>query len=423
MYSAFFKRTFDAVVASLLLVVLSPVIAILYALVRLNLGAPVFFVQERTGKDGKSFHMVKFRTMKSSVDALGNPLPDEIRMTKFGNFLRKASLDELPELINVIRGQMSLVGPRPLLPQYLKFYTPEQNRRHDVLPGVTGWSQINGRNSLSWPAKFELDVWYVDNKRFLLDLIILFKTVFKVIFPSGVSQEGHVTMPLFDQVSSSQIAVIGAGGHAKIVVDTLLSNHQHVSAVYDDNENLWGKTLLGVPICGPISKLSELPGHKAIVAIGDNRKRRELAETLNCHWISAIHPRSIVANSAQIGAGTLVAAGAVIQPDTKTGEHVIINTSASVDHDCRIDSFAHICPNASLAGGVHVGRSSLLGTGSTCIPGIHIGANCEIGAGSVVTRNIPEDSIAIGIPARVLKSNILPKKQVKPAEQTDQRAA
>ncbi|TWT59615.1 NeuD/PglB/VioB family sugar acetyltransferase [Rubinisphaera italica] len=423
MYSAYFKRTFDAVVASLLLVVLSPVIAILYALVRQILGAPVFFVQERTGKNGKSFHMVKFRTMKSSVDASGKPLPDEVRMTKFGNFLRKASLDELPELINVIRGQMSLVGPRPLLPQYLKFYTPEQNRRHDVLPGVTGWSQINGRNSLSWSAKFELDVWYVDNQSFLLDLIILLKTVFRVFNPAGVSQDGHATMPLFDQKSSSQIAVIGAGGHAKVVIETLRHSQEFVSAIFDDNPALWGQTFFAVPVTGPISKLTELPGHKAIVAIGNNDTRRELAEKLNCQWVTAIHPLSIISDSVEIGTGTLVAAGAVIQPDTKIGEHVIINTSASVDHDCRIDSFAHICPNASLAGGVHIGKCSLLGTGSTCIPGVRIGANCQIGAASVVTRDIPENSIAIGIPARALKSNILPQKQGKAAEQTDYKAA
>ncbi len=423
MYSAFLKRSFDTVVASLLLVILSPVIAILYALVRLNLGAPVFFVQERTGKDGKSFLMVKFRTMKSSVDASGKSLPDELRVTKFGNFLRKASLDELPELINVIRGQMSLVGPRPLLPQYLKFYTTEQNRRHVVLPGVTGWSQINGRNSLAWPTKFELDVWYVENQSFLLDIEILFKTVYKVICPSGVSQEGHVTMPVFDQASSSQIAVIGAGGHAKVVIDTLHSNHQHVCAVYDDNENLWGKTLLGIPICGPISKLSELPGHKAIVAIGDNRKRRELVETLNCQWITAIHPRSTVASSVQIGAGTLVTAGAVIQPETKIGEHVIINTSASIDHDCEIGSFSHVCPNASLAGGVVVGMSSMLGTGSSCIPGVRIGSNCQIGAGSLVNKTVSDNTTAVGVPARMIKSMNLPTNQAGQSDQHNHRAA
>src|SRR5690606_34672922 len=170
------KRSFDIAGSLLGLLLLSPVIAIVAWQVRRNLGAPVFFRQTRPGLNGRPFQMVKFRTMKDAVDAEGNPLPDSERLTPFGQFLRSSSLDELPELWNVLKGDMSLVGPRPLLMEYLPLYSTEQYRRHEVRPGVTGWAQVNGRNSLSWDEKFKLDVWYVDNRSLWLDIKILFLT-------------------------------------------------------------------------------------------------------------------------------------------------------------------------------------------------------------------------------------------------------
>lgn len=191
------KRLFDIVAAAMGLIVLSPVIAVVAYLIRKRLGSPVLFRQVRPGLDGKPFEMVKFRTMRDAVDAEGNSLPDSERMTDFGRFLRSSSLDELPELWNVIRGEMSLVGPRPLLMEYLPLYNAEQLRRHEVRPGVTGWAQINGRNALSWDEKFKLDVWYVNNQSFWLDLKIIFLTVKKVLIKDGISAEGEVTMPKF----------------------------------------------------------------------------------------------------------------------------------------------------------------------------------------------------------------------------------
>ncbi|WHH52196.1 sugar transferase [Pseudomonas sp. Ap32] len=191
------KRLFDVVAAVAGLVLLSPVIAIVAMLVRRKLGSPVLFRQVRPGIHGKPFEMVKFRTMRDAVDSQGNPLPDSQRMTRFGSFLRSSSLDELPELWNVVKGDMSLVGPRPLLMEYLSLYDAEQRRRHDVRPGVTGWAQVNGRNALSWEEKFKLDVWYVDNRTFGLDLKILFLTVKKVIVKDGISAQGEVTMSKF----------------------------------------------------------------------------------------------------------------------------------------------------------------------------------------------------------------------------------
>jgi sugar transferase EpsL len=191
------KRPFDLLIVLPALLILAPVIAVLALLVRVKLGAPVLFRQQRPGLHGRAFLMVKFRTMTDARDAQGNLLPDAVRLTSFGKFLRSSSLDELPELWNVVKGDMSLVGPRPLLMHYLPLYTPEQARRHTVRPGVTGWAQINGRNAISWEQKFAYDVWYVDNLSLWLDLKILGLTVRKIIVREGISQTGQATMEEF----------------------------------------------------------------------------------------------------------------------------------------------------------------------------------------------------------------------------------
>ncbi len=191
------KRLFDIFVCLAALLLVGPVMLVVAWQIRRKLGSPVLFRQVRPGLDGRPFEMIKFRTMRNAADAAGNPLPDAERVVPFGNFLRSSSLDELPELWNVITGDMSLVGPRPLLMEYLPLYSPEQYRRHEVRPGVTGWAQINGRNALSWEEKFKLDVWYVDNRSFWLDLKILFLTIKKVLERDGISAEGEATMTKF----------------------------------------------------------------------------------------------------------------------------------------------------------------------------------------------------------------------------------
>jgi lipopolysaccharide/colanic/teichoic acid biosynthesis glycosyltransferase len=188
---------FDLIFSLLALITLLPLIIAIALLIRVKLGSPILFTQDRPGLGGNIFKMMKFRTMLDAKDKLGNLLPDDQRMTKFGAFLRSTSLDELPGLFNVIKGDMSLVGPRPLLVQYLPLYNKEQARRHNVRPGITGWAQINGRNAISWEDKFNLDVWYVDNQSFLVDIKILFLTVKKVFVREGVSAEGHVTIEPF----------------------------------------------------------------------------------------------------------------------------------------------------------------------------------------------------------------------------------
>jgi len=192
-----FKRMFDVLVAGLSLILLAPIILVIALFVRVRLGAPIFFTQIRPGLNGLPFKMVKFRTMLNVLDSDGNALPDELRMTSFGRFLRSTSLDELPELWNVLRGDMSLVGPRPLLMEYLPLYTEEQSRRHEVKPGITGWAQINGRNAISWEEKFSLDVWYVENHSIFLDVKIIIFTMWKIFKREGINAKGEATMPRF----------------------------------------------------------------------------------------------------------------------------------------------------------------------------------------------------------------------------------
>ena len=191
------KRLFDFLVALCAILTLLPVIFFVAVLIRFKLGSPILFTQDRPGLNGKTFKMMKFRSMLDGKDKQGNLLPDGERMTPFGAFLRSTSLDELPGLFNVLKGDMSLVGPRPLLVQYLPLYNAEQARRHNVRPGITGWAQVNGRNAISWEQKFKLDVWYVDNQSLLLDFKILLLTVKKVFVREGISADGHVTIEPF----------------------------------------------------------------------------------------------------------------------------------------------------------------------------------------------------------------------------------
>ncbi len=197
LYTRSLKVLIDRLGAAVALLLLLPVLLLLALLVRMKLGSPVFFTQVRPGYQARPFRMVKFRTMTDERDTKGELLPDEVRLTPFGRFLRSTSLDELPELLNVLRGDMSLVGPRPLLMRYVERYSERQYRRHEVLPGVTGWAQVNGRNAIDWDTKFELDVYYVDHVSLSLDLRILFLTVWKMVRRDGISQPGHATAEEF----------------------------------------------------------------------------------------------------------------------------------------------------------------------------------------------------------------------------------
>lgn len=199
MYKNIFKRILDFTIVFIAFLFIWPILLIISIwLYFANKGAGVFFTQRRPGKNGHIFNVIKFKTMTDECDNEGNLLPDEIRLTKVGKFVRSTSLDELPQLINVLKGDMALIGPRPLLPEYLSLYTPEQARRHEVRPGITGWAQVNGRNDIPWKKKFELDVWYVDHCSFILDLRIIFMTIKKVLIREGISKEGQATTEKFN---------------------------------------------------------------------------------------------------------------------------------------------------------------------------------------------------------------------------------
>ena len=198
MYAHFFKRVMDFSIALIVLAIIWPILLVITVWLHFaNKGAGAFFLQERPGKDGKIFKVIKFKSMTDERDADGNLLPDAQRLTKVGRFVRSTSIDELPQLINVLKGDMALIGPRPLLPEYLPLYTKEQARRHEVRPGITGWAQVHGRNAISWSEKFKLDVWYVDHCSFLVDAKILFITIKKVLEKEGISHEGQATMEMF----------------------------------------------------------------------------------------------------------------------------------------------------------------------------------------------------------------------------------
>lgn len=399
------KRLFDIIASAIGLILLSPVIAIVAWQIKKKLGSPVLFRQVRPGLNGKPFEMVKFRTMRDAIDANGNPLPDSERMTPFGSFLRSSSLDELPELWNVLKGDMSLVGPRPLLMEYLPLYNDEQKRRHQARPGVTGWAQINGRNAISWEEKFKLDTWYVDNQSLWLDIKIIFLTIKKVFIRDGISAEGEATMSKFTGTPKPTLAILGASGHGKVVAETAeLLGYQCV--FFDDaypsvkNNEDW-------PVIGTTDNLLEQAANFAAVtvAIGNNAIRLAKIQQLQdagAKLVTLIHPQAIVSSYADLQPASVVFAGAVINPFAQIGRGCIINTAASIDHDCVIADGVHISPGAHLAGNVSVGKETWVGIGAAVKQGINIAANCTVGAGAVVVKDIASDLTVVGNPAKQL---------------------
>lgn len=400
----FFKRLFDIAASASGLIILSPVFLILVYLIRKNLGSPVFFIQERPGKDGKPFKMIKFRSMRDAIDKDGNPLPDSERLTDFGKKLRAASLDELPELWNVLKGEMSLVGPRPLLMGYLPLYNEFQNRRHEMKPGITGWAQVNGRNALSWDEKFSCDVWYIDHYSFWLDMKILFLTVKKVFIKEGISAEGEATMPPF--TGNRKLAVIGAGGHGKVVAELAAALGTYGEIVFLDDRAQG--SVNGFPVIGTTLLLENSLSpeqYDVAVAVGNNRIRRQIAEkaaALGFALPVLVHPDAYVSPSATVGQGSVVMAKAVVQADSVLKDGVIVNTAATVDHDCLLDAFVHISPGAHLSGNTHIGEESWIGTGACSRQQIRIGSRATIGAGTVIVCDIPDGMTVAGNPAKPL---------------------
>jgi sugar O-acyltransferase (sialic acid O-acetyltransferase NeuD family) len=394
------KRIFDFSLALITAIVLSPFLLLLSSVILIFQGRPVLFTQPRVGYKGKVFNLYKFRTMKPFKDG-ENPHSMD-RLTRVGKIIRSLSLDELPSLYNVIKGDMSLVGPRPLLVEYLERYSEREMKRHDALPGLTGWAQVNGRNTLSWSEKFRYDVTYVENQSFWLDLKIIFLTVKILFWRQGINASGSEVMEEFDP----GLYVIGAGGHAKVIISTLKACDLKISGIFDDNVNLKGHNILGIPVLGPVAESRNYKVKKAIIGIGSNSIREAIAKEYGYNWVSVIHPQAVVDPSVKIGKGSVVFAGAVINADTVLQDHAIINTGALIDHDCIIESFVHICPGTVLTGGVHVAEGSFLGAGTKVIPGKKIGQKSIVGAGSVVIKDLPGFCTAVGNPAVIIKEKV-----------------
>ena len=393
------KPFFDIVFAVIGVILLLPIILfITISLYFANNGKP-FFVQPRPGKNCKVFRIIKFKTMNDKKDASGNLLPDSERLTAIGKFVRKTSLDEIPQLWNVIKGEMSIVGPRPLLTDYVHLYDAFQNQRHNVKPGITGWAQVNGRNAISWDKKFELDVFYVNHISFWLDLKILLLTVKKVIKREGISAKNAATIEPFSGLS--EIYLIGAGGHCKVVIDTLESEKKYsIQKIVDDNpksDSLYSYTI------EKLNTSHNLKEKKCIISIGDNYIREKIASRLNTNYVMTIHSSAVVSKFAKIGEGTQIMATAVVNPEVVIGKHCIINTGAIIEHDCVLGDYVHISPNATLGGNVIVGELTQIGISATIIQSITIGKNVMIGAGAVIIENVPDNAVVVGVPGKIIK--------------------
>ncbi len=396
-YRSIVKPLLDRVGALLLLLLLAPVIIAVALAIRLSMGSPLLFRQARPGKGGAIFSIYKFRTMTNDKDEHGELLPDAQRLKGVGKVIRALSLDELPQILNVLRGEMSFVGPRPLLVEYLPLYSPTQARRHEVTPGITGWAQVNGRNAISWEEKFALDVWYVDHQSFALDLRIALLTLKKIFIKEGITQEGHATMSKFE---GNPLFIYGKSGHGKVVASLARDCGYTLAGWIDDRqEGAWRWE----------SFCQEHKTATIALGIGNNAVRARIAHKIKAQGYTLatlIHPSSIIDPSSTIGEGSVVMPLCVVNADATIAQGAILNTQCVVEHDCHIAPFAHLSPHSALAGGVRVGEESHIGIGASVIQLITIGDRTTIGAGGVVITNIPSDVTAVGVPAKFLKGDL-----------------
>jgi sugar O-acyltransferase (sialic acid O-acetyltransferase NeuD family) len=417
------KRSFDFSAALCALVILSPLLLLVALFVRIFVGTPILFRQDRPGLKGRLFTYIKFRTMTSARDGFGELLPDSQRLTRLGRFLRESSIDELPGLINVLRGEMSLVGPRPLLPQYLDRYTSEQMRRHEVKPGITGWVQVNGRNALEWEEKFALDIWYVDHQNFWLDLRILARTVWRVLSRQGITKPGNATMPEFTGTDADygqrnpstrkRIVIIGAGGAAREMASALHSiNHtapqfEFLGYVVSDLSRLVPRDSRD-KVLGDFSWLqANRDSIDALaIGIGTPSSRLKVAAELRhllpgIEWPAIIHPTAILdLDSARIAEGCFVGAGVTATVNLNLEPFALCNFGCTLGHEAHIGAGSVVNPGANISGGVVIGTGVLVGTGAQVLQYLHIGAGATVGAGAVVTHNVSEGVTVLGIPAR-----------------------
>ena len=402
----FMKRLFDFTGALLLLALLGFLLVIIAAAVLVFSGRPALFRQIRAGREGKPFTMYKFRTMKNIGSGDADFTTNNISIP--GAFLRRSGLDELPQLFNILRGEMSFIGPRPLLCEYLPLYTARQARRQELLPGITGWSQVNGRNAITWEKRLNLDCWYVEHVSLRVDCRILFCTVKCLFHATGVNHSSSLTMPSFQATKDASLLILGAGGHGRVVADAAKETCLYKRIAFLDDALPAGNSG-GYKILGRFEDYPLFSGSfaNAVVAIGNNKARLHLLRRLEeAGYILPVivHPRAFVSVGASIGNGTVVLTGAVIVTGARLGAGCIINTLASVDHDCLLGDGVHICPGAHLAGTVRVGDLTTVFTSAGVANNICIGAQTVIASGAAVVCDIPSSVMAAGVPAIVKKT-------------------
>ena len=400
------KRLFDITAASAALVALSPIYAITAYKVSKNLGSPVLFRQTRPGLHGKPFEMVKFRSMRDAIDSDGNALPDGERLTDFGKALRNTSLDELPGLWNVVKGDMSLVGPRPLLMQYLSLYSDEQKRRHLVRPGITGYAQVNGRNAIGWEERFKLDTWYVNNQSLWLDIKILVKTVKKVLIKDGISADGEATMSAFS--GNGNLYILGAGGFAREIYSYLAENdfvynNSRLAGFLDDNLSALDGFDLSHKIIGSLKSIDLKATDCLIIAVANPAIKEQIFDFYhknNGTIISYTHPLAIIGHNVSIGVGTVCAPYSIVATNVKMGHGCTINAFSSIGHDAILGDFCTLSGHCDVTGNVNLGNKVFMGSHASIIPSIQIGSSAVIGAGSLVIRRVKENTTMFGNPAK-----------------------
>lgn len=420
MMSKMLKRIFDITISLFAIVVLSPLFIFLAYKVKKNLGEPILFRQIRPGLNGKPFEMIKFRTMKDLMGKDGNSLSDEDRLTDFGKKLRSTSLDELPELWNVLKGDMSLVGPRPLLMEYLPLYNDEQAKRHNVKPGITGYAQVNGRNAISWEEKFKLDAWYVDNQSLILDMKILFQTVRKVLYKENINAEGQTTISKFKGSKPKNVFAIygssGCGRSLMPIAREYLSEKRIKADIYFIDDSLENETIINnhKALNYDRFKALEVENKFILIAIADSHIREKLLGKIEQDkmqvW-SIISNDSVVMDNVEIADGAAISPFVTIGSNVKIGKSFHANLYSYVEHDCIIGDYVTFAPGVKCNGNVHIEDHVYVGAGAIIKQGtkhkpLNIGKGAIIGMGAVVTKDIPDGMIVVGCPARELNKSI-----------------
>jgi sugar O-acyltransferase (sialic acid O-acetyltransferase NeuD family) len=427
------KYGLDRLAACLLLVILAPVLAAITAAIRLQSPGGPLCLLERVGAGGSLFTVFRFRTGRSASEAPGGGSEDEPASTtqpSVGRWLQDTHLAGLPQLFNVALGEMSFVGPRPAVRKEVERYTPRQRRRLLFRPGITGWAQVSADPAAALDAQIELDLYYVDHHSLAFDLATLWRRL-RGEHAAGVASASPVpsvatpiapAAPATSPPSPAEaviaphaparpdllpLLVIGAGGHARVVVDVAEKQGRYrVAGLLDDRPGLAGTQFMGYPVLGgrDVLRRDDLPSH-AFVAIGAPLARQAWQQYLEEHGYqiaTLVHPSAQVGREVALDGGTVLMAGAIVNSGSHIGRGVIVNTAASVDHDCEVGDFAHIAPGARLAGGVHVGARAHVGIGSCVLQNIPVGDDAIVGGGAAVVRAVPAGVTVVGVPAQPL---------------------